>query len=88
MLKVTGPKKLFKKTLFFAIHRITSRSMRVCPLFILSLVIYFHAFSQYSVWQTMLLQESIENQMPSVVAAAGPVLRMMGDATACVSSYK
>ena len=43
--------------------------MRVWPLFILSLVIYFHAFSQYSVWQTTLLQESFENHMPS---ASGP----------------
>ena len=56
--------------------------MRVWPLFILPLVIYFHAFSQYSVWQTMLMQESIENHMPSVEAAgaAGRGLRTTGDA--------
>ena len=61
--------------------------MRVWPLFILHLVIYFHAFSQYSIWQTMLLQESFENRMPSVEDGAGRVLRTMGDAAACVSSY-
>ena len=51
--------------------------IRVWPLFILLLVIYFHAFSQYSVWQTMLLHESFENHMPSVEAAgtAGRALR-------------
>ena len=61
--------------------------MRVWPLFILPLVIYRHAFSQYSVWQTMLLQELFENHMSSVKAAcaAHHVLRTtgsMGDATA------
>ena len=61
--------------------------MRVWPLFILLLVIYFHGFSQYSVWQTVLLQEPFENQMPSVEATAGRVLRMMGDAAVCISSY-
>ena len=37
----------------------------------------------------MLLQESFENHMPFVEAAgtAGRVLRTMGDAAACVSSY-
>ena len=78
---------LFKKTLCFAIHRIASRMMQVWPLFILPLVIYFHVFSQYFVWQTMLLQESFENQMPSVEAAADRVLRTTGDAAACISSY-
>ena len=38
---------LFKKTLFLAINRISSRRLRVWPLFILLLVIYFHAFSNY-----------------------------------------
>ena len=32
-------------------------------LFILPFVIYFHVFGQYSVWQTMLLQESFDNHM-------------------------
>ena len=51
--------------------------MRVWPLFNLALVIYCHAFSKYSVWQTMLLQESFENHMPSVEAACR-ILRMTG----------
>ena len=65
---------------FFAIHRITSRRMRVWPLFFFQLVIYFHALSQYSVWQTILLQESFDNHMPSVedAGAAGRVLRTTG----------
>ena len=78
-----------KNPLFFAIHRITSRRMRVWPLFIFQLVIYFHALSQYSVWQTMFQHESFGNHMPSVEAAdaAGRVLRTTGDAAVCVSSY-
>ena len=86
MLKVTGPQKSYwpemffidKNPSFFAIHCITSRRMRVWPF-----------LSQYSVWQTMLLQESFENHMPSVKAAgaAGQVLRTTGDAAACVSNY-
>ena len=73
---------------FFAIHSITSRRMRVWSLFILP-VIYLYAFSQYSVWQTMLLQEMFDNHMPSVEATgtAGRFLRTMGDATVRVSSY-
>ena len=89
---VTGPKCfLLIKTLFFLIHRITSRRMRVWPLFILPLMIYFHAFSRYSVGQTMLLQESFDNITSSgfveAAGATGNVLRTTGDATACVSSY-
>ena len=63
--------------------------MRVWPLFILPLVIYFHAFIQYSEWQKMLLHESFENQMPSdsVEATAGRVLRTIDEAEACVLSY-
>ena len=63
--------------------------MQVWPLFILLLVIYFLAFSQYSVWQIMLLQESFENHMPYVEAAgaAGRVLGTTGDAATCVSRY-
>ena len=94
MLRVTGPPKKvtglkyffidLKKPIFFVIHCVTSQRMQVSPLFILPLVIYFHAFSQYSVWQTMLLQESFENYMPSVKAtgAAGRVLRTKGDVAA------
>ena len=78
------------KNTIFLIHRITSRRMRVWPLFILPLVIYFHAFSRYSIWQTMLLQESFENIMSSgfveAAGATGRVLRTTGDAAACVSS--
>ena len=89
MLKVTGPKNSYwpkqiylKQHYCFAIPRITSRRKRVWPLFILSLDVYFNAFSQYSVWQTILLQESFENRTPSVEAAgaAGGVLRTTGDA--------
>ena len=49
------------------IHALTFnfRRMLVWPLFILPLVIYFHPFSEYSDGQTMLLQESFENHMPS-----------------------
>ena len=57
---------------------------------ILLLVINCHAFSQYSVRQTMLLQELFENHiMPYVEAAgaAGRVLRMTGDAIVSILSY-
>ena len=65
--------------------------MRVWPLFIVQLVIYFHPVSQYSVWQTMLLQESFKNHVPSesveAAGTSGYVLRTICDAAAYVSSY-
>ena len=53
--------------------------MRVWTLFLLPLEIYFYALCQYSVWQIMLLLESLENQMP-IKATVDPVLKTTGDA--------
>ena len=96
MLKVTGPPKSYWSKMFF----IDKKPLFLCNTLHYKskdaslAIIYFDvgdllsAFSQSSIWRTMLLQELFDNHMPSVEAAgaAGRVLTT-NDAAACISSY-